>query len=518
MHFLVRSIVGLLVTGSFIGVEGAGLAQSSASEPVSPPPVTFTADQDHQNMMDQLGIKALRPGPSGDEKAPNHANYDESKANSFPNLPDPLTLNNGQKVTTPPMWWDKRRPKIVEMYEKYVYGRVPRDVPRVTWTVTAVDHEMLGFRPVIVKDLVGHVDNTSYPLINVNIHMTLVTPANAKGPVPVLMMFGRAAFPAPNEPQGTDMEHINKALKTLLIQQDPSLKEVFEQHPAWQPVRNTPFQPPQLNEDGGPPNTWQLIADGWGFALFDPASVQADDGAGLTRGIIGLVNKGQPRHPEDWGALRAWAWGAGRGLDYLETDPAVDAKHVGIEGVSRYGKAALITMAFDQRFAMVLVGSSGKGGATPLRRNFGEAVESLTGGEYHWMAGNFIKYGASTAAFGSMNPGDIPVDSNELIALCAPRLTFISYGIPEKGDAHWLDHQGSFMATIDAGRVFNLLGAKGLDVQGDYRTATMPPVNQGLLNGQLAWRQHDGGHTDAPNMKYFIEWADRFIGHTPGQP
>jgi hypothetical protein len=186
----------------------------------------------------------------------------------------------------------------------------------------------------------------------------------------------------------------------------------------------------------------------------------------------------------------------------------VDAKHVGIEGVSRYGKATLITMAFDQRFAMALVGSSGKGGATPLRRNFGEAVESLAGGEFYWMAGNFMKYAAS------MSPGDIPVDANELIALCAPRLTFVSYGVPEKGDAHWLDHQGSFMATVDASRVYKLLGARGLAVD-DYRTAKMPAVNQGLLDGQLAWRQHDGGHTDAPNMKYFIEWADKFIGHTP---
>ena len=219
---------------------------------------------------------------------------------------------------------------------------------------------------------------------------------------------------------------------------------------------------------------------GWGFALFDPASVQADDGAGITRGIIGLVNKGQPRKPEDWGALRAWAWGAGRGLDYLETDPAVDAKHVGIEGVSRYGKAALVTMAFDQRFAMVLVGSSGKGGATLLRRNFGEAVESLTGGEYYWMAGNFMKYGASEATFGSMNAGDIPVDSNELIALCAPRLTFISYGIPAKGDAHWLDHQGSFMATVDAEPSLRSARREGAATsQGDYHTAKMPPVNAG---------------------------------------
>jgi len=492
---------------------GYGAAQTAPAAP----PVTLTADQDHQNMMDQLGIKTLRPGPSGNEKAPNAANYDESKANPFPDLPDPLKLNDGQKVTTAETWWQKRRPELVEMLSKYVYGRVPGELPKVIWTVMAVDREMIGFTPVVVKDLVGQVDNSSYPAIDVKIRMTLVTPANAKGPVPVLMMFGRAGFPNPNEPSSEEFERINKAWKDLLLQQDPSLKDVFAQHPAWQPVKATPFQMPQMNADGDPPNIWELAAAGWGFAMLDPASVQADNGAGLTQGIIGLVNKGQPRKPEDWGALRAWAWGAGRGLDYLETDPTVDAKHVGIEGVSRYGKATLVTMAFDQRFAMALVGSSGKGGATALRRNFGEAVESLTGGEYYWMAGNFMKYGASEASFGSMTPGDIPVDSNELIALCAPRLTFISYGIPEKGDARWLDHEGSYMATVDANRVFTLLGAKGLGVDVDYHLAKMPAVNHGLLDGQLAWRQHDGGHTDAPNMKYFIQWADRFIGRSPSE-
>ena len=490
---------------------------AAAQAPAAPPPVTFTQDQDHQNMMDQLGIKALRPGPSGNEKAPNHANLDESLANPYPNVPDPLTLNDGQKVTTPQIWWDKRRPELVEMLSKYVYGRLPANLPKVTWTVTAVDHEMIGFTPVIAKDLIGTADNSAYPAISVRIHMTLVTPVRATVPVPVLMMFGRAGFPAPNEPNAGELERVNAAFKSALEQQDPTLKDVFAQHPAWEPIKATPFSFPQPNADGDPPNTNQLIAAGWGFVLFDPASVQADDGAGITRGIIGLVNKGQPRGPEDWGALRAWAWGAGRGLDYLETDPAVDAKHVGIDGVSRYGKAALVTMAFDQRFAMVLVGSSGKGGATLLRRNYGEAVESLTGGEYYWMAGNFMKYGASEATFGAKTPGDIPVDSNELIALCAPRLTFISYGVPEKGDAHWLDHQGSWMATVDASRVFTLLGAKGLAVEGDYRTAQMPGVNEGLLDGQLAWRQHDGGHTDAPNMKWFIQWADKFIGHAPPQ-
>jgi hypothetical protein len=476
---------------------------------------TFTAAQDHQNMMDQLGIKALRPGPSGNEKAPDHANYDETKANPYPNLPDALKLNDGKPVTTAKEWWDVRRPQIVDAFEENVYGRLPKRLPPVHWTLVATDKENIGGHPVIAEELIGHVDNSSDPLISVNIRMTLVVPADASGPVPVLMMFGRAGFPAPNEPSADDFARINAAEKASLIQQDPSLKEVFAQHPAWEPQRPAPFEFPQFNADGDPPNTWELIAAGWGFVSIDPQSVQADNGAGLTQGIIGLVNKGQPRTPDQWGSLRAWAWGAGRGLDYLETDPAVDAKHVGIEGVSRYGKAALVTMAFDQRFAMVLVGSSGKGGATPLRRNFGEAVESLASdGEYHWMAGNFLKYAASEAKFGSKNSGDLPVDSNELIALCAPRLTFISYGIPEKGDAKWLDHLGSYRATIAASPVFTLLGAKGLDDQ-DYHTAQMPPVNDGLLAGQLAWRQDDGGHTDAPNMKYFIQWVDKFIGYDP---
>lgn len=180
--------------------------------------------------------------------------------------------------------------------------------------------------------------------------------------------------------------------------------------------------------------------------------------------------------------------------------------------MSRFGKAALVALAFDQRFALGLIGSSGEGGAKLHRRNFGEAVENLTGSsEYHWMAGNFLKYGAAEANFGSKNANDIPVDAHQLIALCAPRPTFISYAIPEKGDAKWLDQQGSYMATVAAGPVFKLLGARDLGVSEDYKSAKMPGVNVGLLDGELAWRQHDGGHTDAPNIRYFIPWANKLL-------
>ncbi len=441
-------------------------------------PVQYTAAQDHRNMMDQLGIKSLRPGPSGNESAPNHANYDESLANPYPVLPDLLTLRNGKKVTTAETWWKQRRPEIVDDMEKEVYGRLPKRIPSVSWKVDISEREMVGFIPVIAKKLTGHVDNSEFPLIDVNISMVLVTPANAKGPVPVLMMFGMARMPAPAQPNRNEPEVINKA---------------------------------------DPPSTQQLLAAGWGYAKIDPSSIQADNGAGLTKGIIGLVNKGQPRKPYDWGSLRAWAWGAARGLDFLETDPAVDAKHVGIEGVSRYGKAALVTLAFEERFALALVGSSGKGGATLHRRNFGEAVESLTGtGEYHWMAGNYLKYGAAESTSGTGNADQMHVDSHSLIAMCAPRFTFISYGIPEKGDAKWLDQRGSYMATVAAGVVFKLLGVKDIGVSNDYKAEIMPTVNTGLLDGELAWRQHDGGHTDGPNMKYFIEWANKKINYNPG--
>ncbi len=450
------------------------------STPVPCSPMNWTAEQDHRNMLDQLGIKALRPGPNGNEKAPNHANYDESKANPFPDLPDALTLKNGRKVTTAAQWWHQRRPEIVEDFEREVLGRVPPNVPPVTWRVVGTANSKAGALSVVEHQLVGHADNSACPSLNVDIQMTLVTPANAKAPVPAMIMFGSPAF---------------LARMAALMASRPELKSA-------------------LGND--PPATEQLIAGGWAYALLDPASIQPDNGAGLTKGIIGLTSRGQPRKPDDWGSLRAWAWGASRALDELATLKAIDAKRVGIEGVSRYGKAALVTMAFDTRFAVVLVGSSGEGGAKPHRRNFGEAVENLTGsGEYHWMAGNFLKYGAAEATFGSRTAGDLPVDANELIALCAPRLTFISYGIPEKGDAHWLDHRGSFMAAVAAGPVFRLLGAKDLGVKDDYRTAAMPPVNHGLLDGRLAWRQHDGGHTDAPNWRYFIPWADKFLDYHP---
>lgn len=163
---------------------------------------------------------------------------------------------------------------------------------------------------------------------------------------------------------------------------------------------------------------------------------------------------------------------------------------------------------------MGLIASSGAGGTALYRRDFGENPENLAGsGAYHWMAGNDLKYAAEESSFGRQTAADLPVDSHMTIALCAPRLIFISHGIPERGDAHWLDHQGSFMAAIAAQPVFRLLGARDLGRSDDYLNERMPDVHVDLLDGALAWRQHDGGHTDEPNVEPFIRWAQAQWAH-----
>jgi hypothetical protein len=430
-------------------------------------PAKWTAEQDHQNMMNQLGIKSIRRGrDGGNPKSPNHANYDETKANPFPNLPDPLIFKGGQKVTTPEMW-PRRRTEIMEDFDREIYGRLPAKTPAVKWEITSVAAETNGAYPVVTKKLIGHVDNSADTNIAVNIQLTLSTPAHATAPVPVMMqlMFDFSAFRRLRG--GT-----NNFFRT--------------------------------NAFAGPTWQQQALALGWGYATIIPTSIQPDNGAGLAEGIIGLCNHGRPRKPDDWGALRAWAWGASRALDYFETDKSVDAKHVGIEGHSRYGKATLVAMAYDPRFAIAYVSSSGEGGAKLHRRDWGEIVENIAGtGEYHWMAGNFIKYA------GPLNWNDLPVDSHELIALCAPRPVFISAG-SANGDA-WVDAKGSFLAAAAAGPVYRLLGKK------DLGTTNFPPIETGLMDGDLAFRQHSSGHTDAPNWPVFLKWAQGFIpvSHAP---
>ncbi len=417
---------------------------------------------DHAEMKKQLGITVPnRPGPSGNPQAPDAANVDESKVRAY-TLPDPLKFNNGQPVKSAKDW-EKRRAEIVALFDEEVYGKLPVQIPQVTWKVLSVKDTSYGNYAVSEKKLAGIVDNSGYPDIKVEIEIVVGTPRNATAPVPVVVEFGFIRWPfGPQPPQQNP----------LLSPGEPNWKE-------------------------------QLLSQGWGFAILNPASIQADNGAGLRAGIIGLVNRGQPRKPADWGSLRAWAWGASRAIDYFETDKDVDAKRIAIEGLSRYGKAALVAMAYEPRISLGFIGSSGAGGAKILRRNLGEQVENLaSSGEYHWFAGNFIKYASSHTV------DDLPVDAHELVALCAPRPVFVSSGSPYV-EGQWVDAKGMFLAAAHAGPVYRLLGKQPL------KTSEFPVIGTPLVDGDIAFRQHAGGHSTGPNWSTWIAWASRYWKQQP---
>ena len=415
---------------------------------------------DYQNMLDQLSIKKMRKGRNARVKDTS----DEATANPYKDtMPELMTFKNGTKVTRADQW-PKRRAEIVEDFERDVYGRIPKNVPKVTWKVTSTEEGESGGIAIVTKKLVGTVDNSAFPKIKVEIRASFTVPKYAAGKVPIIIEygFGFGGFGGKN---------------------------------SWQQ---------------------QALNKGWGYGTIFPGSIQGDNSR-LREGIIGLTNTGEPRRPDNWGALRAWGWGLSCLIDYFEANPdsGVDPSKVCITGVSRYGKAAIVAMAFDTRLAAGFVASSGAGGVKLHRHIFGELLENIAGrGGYHWMAGNYLKYAADESKFGKKTAADLPVDQHQLIALCAPRPCFISYGIPAKGDPNWVDARGSFMAAVLAGPAYRLLGNKDLGTPGNYLTDPMPAVNT-LIGGELAWRQHDGGHTNIPNFPAFFEWAGRYI-QSPG--
>jgi hypothetical protein len=558
-------------------------------------------DPDHQQMLDQLGITGpLRPGPRGsDTSAPDYANYDESKATAKSPVPPLLAMADGRKITTPAMW-EERRKELFEIFDREFYGRLPEAAKtiKVTWEITGTTQGMSGKIPTITRRFVGHVDNSSYPAISVDIGASVTTPANAAGKVPVIFTWGgggggfgggaprggaatgargRGAAAGPGLPVAPVLA--GQALPTLQQLQDAlslsesqvaAIRPILEANlKAQQELTNlqNAASRPALREkldtiladesqraqlaglflaprENNPPfpngtATWQeaAVSLGWGYGSLDPASIQADTGgAALRQGIIGLINQGHPRKPDDWGALRAWAWGATKLIDFLETDTLVDAKQVAFEGHSRFGKATLAALVYEPRVFTGFVSSSGEGGAKLWRHLVGEQVESLASwntpsSEYHWMAGNFLKYA------GPLTVDDLPADAHQFVALIAPRPVFISGGEYHEGNGKpgtnstysgesWQDTPGTFMGTAGASPVWKLLGKKGLsndklnlhfDNVPDPMAvrAQMPPMLTPLIDGDIAFRQHGGGHEDGPNWSTFIEFARRHF-KSPG--
>jgi hypothetical protein len=440
------------------------------------------------------------------------SNYDEAIANPFP-LTDPLVAKNGQPVKDAATWWSQRRPEILGDFYTEIYGRMPESLPKVTWEVTAVNES----GAVRTKTIVGHIDNSAYPeavpagasqflsdrlpgdmggtpmprgtgvppvgLSGLSkaemrpapaINLTLTLPANASGPVPVMVVVSSAPTGAPQRAATTGAGNAPSSAAPAAAKAGRAAAA-----PARGPTGPSPMQ--------------QVLDRGWGYATFNTASVQADNGGGLTQGIIGLMNRGQPRsRPDEWGALTAWTWGLSRVIDYFETDRDVDAKRLGVEGHSRWGKTALWAAAQDQRWAIVFTSCSGEGGAKPSRRNFGETTDNIAGS--HWMAAAYRKYG------GHWN--DLPVDAPELIALVAPRPAFITGATQDP----WADPRGEFLAAVTAGPVYRLLGKK------DLGTTEMPAPDVALVSGDVAFREHVGPHTDLHDWPVFLDYAARYFG------
>ncbi len=470
-----------------IGVKGCGTkaAPAKAAERASaqttefrmPTPaeraaITAASAAERDRELKLLGITAMQPPATAyDIGKPGNANYDEAKANPHPKLPALLVMNDGRKVKTPAEWAERRK-EIEAQFDEDVYGKYPAHIPAVTWKVDGLEEMAVAGVPAIVKHITGHVDNSSDPAITVDIHADVVTPASTRGKKAPVIIGGATLhpfhFPAPRPGQAAH----------------------------------------RIAMPENPPDAAKLLLEaGWGFVGRTSTEVQADNGAGLDKGIIGLVNHGQPRSLDDWGVLRAWAWGDSRILDYLQTDPDVDGSKVGVMGHSRGGKAALVAMADDPRFAIGYISSSGAGGADLFRRNYGEQIGNLCGvSEFHWFAGNFLRYGAV-----GHSANEMPVDSHEFIALVAPRPLFISGGAlitdPEyaPGDA-WQDAQGMFMAAAAASPAWKVLGFEGLG------TTVFPPMGTLIDSGRIGFRQHQYGHTPAPNWPYFLQFAEKQLG------
>jgi hypothetical protein len=441
----------------------------------APPSAT---QQEHQRELDLLHIARLRPPRDATHPArPDYANYDEDVATRLSTpLPDPLTMADGTKVTSRAQWLTRRKPELMALFERDVLGRRPASLPAVTWTVTETLHETVQGVAVVSRKVTGHVDNRAAPDIAVDIALQVTTPEAADGRrVPAIIVMGSLAPPR-LPPSGAA--------------RGPA--------PAPQQVRSYPDY------------RGQILARGWGYVVFDPLSVQADNGAGFTRGIIGLANKGAPRSLDDWGSLSAWGWGISRAVDYLETDARVDAGKLGLFGHSRYGKASVVTMMYEPRIAVGYISSSGKGGAAPYRRVFGSTVENMsTTTEFQWQNGRFMQYAADP-----LTAKDMPVDANEALALIAPRALFVSTGkymadpAVAPGDG-WVDGKGSFEAEVSAGAVYRLMGRAGLD-------STIYPPLLTLVDGDgLAFRQHDEGHTPAPNWASFLDFAAKEFRRPP---
>jgi len=422
------------------------------------PIVAFAAATQLGNTTNSSGSSLPRTDANGNplRRAPTKhvSNYNEAKVGAY-TLPDPLVLENGEPVRTADQWFHQRRPEIIKLYENEIYGRVPLRPPTLKFTVAETDANALH-GTAVRKHVVGRLGNSpDGPTVNVWLYL----PAEAKGPLPVLLnltFFGNDPGSVPTSTRTNNGR-------------------------------------PQFNIISPLTNT---LAHGYGYAAVCYTEFESDSATNsitLARKLALAPGQTKPA-PDEWGTISVWAWGASRVLDYLQTDPAADAKHVALIGHSRLGKTALWAGAQDPRFAMVFSSCSGEMGASLARRDYGETIDDMVANLSWQFAENFRKY--------SGHWNDMPVDAHMLIALNAPHPVFITAGTQDQ----WADPRGEFLAAVAAGPVYRLLGQKDLgEIEG-------PPLDKPLITGAIGFLYHTGPHAIiAADWHAFFEFAERYL-------
>ncbi len=346
-------------------------------------------------------------------------NYREENVPEY-TLPDPFELLDGTKVDSVELWQTRRRPEILELFRKHVYGRAPVGRPEgMTMDVFDLDANAMdgaATRKQVKINFTGKEDGLTMKLV-------LFLPNKAPKPVPTFLLICNR-----------DPENIDPTRKTEM-----------------------PFWPAE-----------QVIARGYGIAAFYNGDVDPDKHDEFKNGVHGLFDKPGERPADAWGTIAAWAWGASRAMDYFETDDAVDARRVAVVGHSRGGKTALWAGAEDERFAMVVSNDSGCGGAALSRRCYGETVAQINRSFPHWFCENFKKYNDKEA--------ELPVDQHMLMALVAPRLLCVA----SADEDLWADPRGEFLSAVGAGPVYGLFGLEGLGTA--EMPALDQPVQKGNIS------------------------------------
>jgi hypothetical protein len=391
---------------------------------------------------------------------PSGFNYDEKKVPSY-TLPDPLVLANGERVTDARTWTEKRRPEILSLFESQMYGKAPGRPAGLSFKVAQVVKDAVGGKATRKYVTVFFSDKPDGPRMELLVYV----PNAAKGPHPAFLGLNFDGNHTVDPDRALDARNSKKARGSSASRWP--LERILDRGYA--------------------------LATAWYF------DIDTDTDDGFQNGVHPLSYKpGQTRPAADeWGSVAAWAWGLSRALDYLETDPDIDARRVAVMGHSRLGKAATWAGARDERFALVISNDSGEGGVALSRRRFGETVARINSSFPHWFCANYKKY--------SDKEDDLPFDQHMLVSLIAPRPVLIC----SAQDDLWADPRGEFLAAQGADPVYKLLGKEGLGV------SEMPALNQ-LVGTTIGYHIRPGKHdVTIVDWDAFMTFADRHLRARP---